>query len=95
MLDISGKKNIRNAKVTIIESFLEGFQVVLECLSIRFDASLGSWHMIPLLPCCLQSISTLESWLAQYRSFCSFRCCFSTHSYLTNHIMLLQNFSFC
>ena len=40
MLNIWGK-NIRNEKLTIT-FFLEGFQFVLKCPSIRFDASLGS-----------------------------------------------------
>ena len=39
MLNIRGK-SIRNKKLTI-KFFLEGFQFVLKCPSIRFDASLG------------------------------------------------------
>ena len=35
-------RNIRNKKWTI-KIFLEEFQLVLKCPSIRFDASLGSW----------------------------------------------------
>ena len=40
MLDIGGK-NICNKKLSI-KSFFEGFQFVLKCLSIKFDAS--SWY---------------------------------------------------
>ena len=41
MLDTWGK-SIRIKELTI-KSFLERFQFVLKCPSIRFDASLGSW----------------------------------------------------
>ena len=41
MLDI-WRTNIRNKKLTV-KSFLEGFQCILKCPSVRFDASLGSW----------------------------------------------------
>ena len=41
MLDTRGE-NICNKKL-MIKSFLEGFQYVLKCPSIRFDASWSSW----------------------------------------------------
>ena len=74
---------------------------------LRLLKFLGTWRsavfinkhpslLIPLPPCCLQSISTLGSWLAQYRSIFLFRYCFSTYSFFSSdHIMLLQNSLFC